>query len=231
MAGPRTKKRLVVAAAVVAALVGVAAAWWFLWVPTWRPPLDEGERYGIDVSAHQGPISWEAVARDDIDWAYIKASEGGDFVDRHFADNWRDAAAVGIERGAYHFFTLCRPGADQARHFLAIAPPEPDTLPPAVDLELVGNCSRRPNTAIVHAELRAFIDAVEAAWGRPMVFYVGAEWEDRYPVHEEFGRPLWLRRFQFEPSTKGWHIWQLHGYARVDGVDGGVDLNVMRPRR
>ena len=72
-----------------AALLAIpAAVWWFWWVPSWRPPLRDGERYGIDVSAHQGEVDWEAVASDGIGFAYLKATEGGDFVDRRFADNW-----------------------------------------------------------------------------------------------------------------------------------------------
>src|SRR3712207_5835541 len=62
-------------------LLGLTAIWWFVWVPNWRPPLNDDEWYGIDVSAHQGEIDWELVANDDIDFAYIKASEGEDFVD------------------------------------------------------------------------------------------------------------------------------------------------------
>jgi lysozyme len=212
------------------ALLGIAAAvWWFWWVPGWRPPLKEGERYGIDVSAHQGEIEWHEVAADDIQFAYIKATEGGDHVDATFAANWRGAGEAGIDRGAYHFFTLCRPGAEQAEHFLAVAPPDARALAPAVDLELAGNCAARPDEAAVRLELDAFLQAVESEWGRTVILYVGNDWEGRYPVREELDRPLWHRRFPWRPDVDGWVIWQLHGRARVDGVDGGVDLNVMRP--
>ena len=137
------------------ALAGAAAAFWFWWVPNWRPPLGAGERYGIDVSAHQGTIDWGRVSRDRISFAYIKASEGRDFTDRFFARNWSEAGQAGLDRGAYHFFTLCSPGRDQARHFLSVAPPHsgPGVLAPAVDLELVGNCSRRPARADLQAEV------------------------------------------------------------------------------
>src|SRR3712207_3808633 len=120
------------------------AGWWFVWVRNWRPPLRPGERYGIDVSAHQETIDWPAVAADNIGFAYIKATEGGDFVDRRFASNWREADRAGLDRGAYHFFTLCTDAVAQAANFLRIAPPQPGALAPAVDLELVGNCRRRP---------------------------------------------------------------------------------------
>lgn len=185
------------------------------------------ETYGIDVSAHQDAIDWDAVAQDEIEFAYVKATEGGDFIDNRFEVNWRDAAEAGIARGAYHFFTLCTPGRPQAEHFLKVAAPDPEALLPAVDLELAGNCSERPEAEDVYDELQTFLDLVEQAWDRPVLLYLGNDFEAMYPVRERLDRPLWLRRFLLLPS-KPWLIWQLHGYALVDGVDGGVDLNVMR---
>ena len=220
-----------IAAGTLGLVGGLVALWWFLWVPNWRPPLREGEQYGVDVSGHQGVINWKRVADDGITFAYIKATEGGDFVDDRFRANWREAGTVGLDRGAYHFFTLCRPGAEQARNFLAAAPPDPDALSPAVDLELVGNCGQRPGVTAVAGELDEFLRLVEPAWNRQVVLYVGDEFERRYPVRERLDRPLWHRRFLRRPDVAGWVIWQLHGYAKVAGIDGGVDLNIMRPAR
>jgi lysozyme len=207
-----------------------AAAWWFLWVPTWRSPLQAGERYGIDVSAHQGAVDWRRVRNDDIEFAYVKATEGGDFTDRRFAENWRAAAEARVERGPYHFFTLCTPGEAQAAHFLRVAPPEEGALAPPSTLELLGNCRRRPPAADVYRELDAFLGQVESAWGGKAVLYVGDEFDRRYPVRKRYGRPLWHRRFLLWPDVDGWVVWQLHGLARVDGVSGTVDLNVEQAR-
>lgn len=219
----RGRALLLIMLVVVAAL---AALWWFWWVPNWRPVLGGDETYGIDVSAHQGTIEWRAVASNDITFAYIKATEGGDFVDDRFDTNWTEAGEAGLKRGAYHFFTLCRPGDEQAQNFLRVASPDRQALPPAVDLELAGNCSARPQRNEVYSELRTFLEMVEEAWGGATVLYVGNDWEGLYPVKEWLGRPLWLRRFLLRPHEQ-WHIWQLHGYANVTGVEGGVDLNVM----
>src|SRR5947209_6787629 len=87
---------------------------------------------GIDVSHHQGHIAWAKLPRQGVDFAYIKATEGADHVDRRFSINWRAADAAGMRRGAYHFFTLCRSGRDQAAHFVRYVPPETAALPPAV---------------------------------------------------------------------------------------------------
>lgn len=215
--------------AVVAVIVMLAGLFWFAFVPNWRPPLRDGERYGVDVSAHQGEIDWRRVAADKIGFAYIKASEGGGFTDSRFGQNWSGAGDAGLDRGAYHFFTLCRRGNEQARHFLAVAPPDPRAMAPAVDLELAGNCSRRPPGAEVEAELGAFLEIVEAAWGQPALLYVRDDWEDRYPVRARLDRPLWQFRFVRRPTIDNVLVWQIHGFAHVEGIPGRVDLNIMRP--
>lgn len=84
----RRRRRWPVVVVVVVVVVG-AAGWWgrYRWLPGYRPGLAAGERYGIDVSRHQGEIDWTQVADDGIEFAYIKATEGGDFVDERFQQN------------------------------------------------------------------------------------------------------------------------------------------------
>lgn len=226
--GRRRRRWPWIAGGVTLLFAGLAAAFWFLFVPNWRPSLRSGERYGIDVSSHQGDIDWHKVADDNISFAYIKATEGGDFTDDRFEDNWRGAGAAGLDRGAYHFFTLCRPGREQAQHFIAVAPPDPKALAPAVDLEIAGNCIQRPSRAAVDTQVRAFLSVVEEAWHRHVIVYVRDDWESRYPVRDELDRPLWHFRFLRRPNVDGWLIWQIQGFAHVDGIDSGVDLNIMR---
>lgn len=215
----------------IAILAGLGAWGWFGWLPNYRPALEEGERYGVDVSNHQGEIDWERVAADEMEFAYIKATEGGDFVDDWFARNWEGAGDAGLDLGAYHFFTLCRPGAEQAANFLDVVPRDPGALPPVVDLELAGNCSDRPDREWVERELGAFLDAVESATGQTVVLYVGDDFEGEYHLRDELNRPIWHRRVLLRPDADGWWIWQVHGHASIDGINGGADLNVMRGER
>jgi lysozyme len=212
----------------VVLLLAVALLVRFVWLPSYRPALEAGERYGIDVSNHQGRIDWERVAADDIEFAYIKATEGGDFVDRSFERNWERADAVGIDRGAYHFFTLCKPGAEQAENFLRTVPSDPE-LPPAIDLELGGNCAARPDQAWIDREIGAFLADVEEATGERVLLYIGPEFEAVYPIKEGLDdRPVWHRRLVLRPEGEGWWVWQFQSVADVAGIDGPVDLNVMR---
>lgn len=216
-------------AGLVLVLIGVGLWGWFRWWPDHRPGLRAGERYGVDVSNHQGAIDWARVADDDIDFAYIKATEGGDFVDARFARNWQGAGRAGLRRGAYHFFTLCRPGEEQAANFVRTLPDDPDSLPPAVDVELGGNCSARPPRQRIERELRRFIDDVESASGRRVVVYVVDDFEGRYHLRDDLDRPVWHRRIGLRrPEVADWWIWQFSFQSHVAGIDGGVDLNVMR---
>jgi lysozyme len=197
------------------------------------PSKEKFPVWGIDVSHHQGRIDWAAVAADKtIRFAYIKASEGGDFRDTRFAENWQKSKAAGLVRGAYHFFTFCRPGKNQAKNFLATVPVEAGTLPIAVDLEFLGNCSARPSPTALIAELNDFLSDVRKVDPRKPVFYVTYEFYDRYlkdnlqqiPDHH-----LWLRNIYYEPPQKPcerWALWQFGHRGRVDGIAGPVDLNV-----
>ncbi|MGH8083142.1 MAG: glycoside hydrolase family 25 protein [Lysobacter sp.] len=214
---------LTVAVAVAALAITIAARGWFL---HWQPDRERYPLRGIDVSHHQGEIDWRAVARDDVAFAYLKVSEGGDHRDRRFDSNWREARAAGIAVGAYHFFTLCRGGAEQARNFASAVPVQADALPPAVDLEFGGNCGQRPEARAMRAELDAFLAAIEAVYGKPALLYVTPEFFDAYREVLP-SRPLWRRSILHAPDARAaWTLWQYHNRAQVAGIVGPVDLNV-----
>jgi lysozyme len=226
-AGRRTLKLLLVAAL----LLGVAGLGLWSWSGRWHPSDRTFPTQGIDVSHHQGVIDWPALPAQGVDFAYIKASEGGDHRDRRFGENWAGAHRASIARGAYHFFTLCRSGRDQAANFIAAVPRDPQALPPAVDLEYLGNCAGRPATLDFHAELAEFIRLVEAHYGKRVLLYLTAEFDAAYQVSARVPRPLWLRRLVFEPNfgARPWQVWQVSNFRRLRGIEGRVDWNVARP--
>lgn len=183
---------------------------------------------GIDVSHHQGPVDWAAVAAGPVDFVYLKATEGGDFRDPLFASHWDETTRVGLPRGAYHFFTLCRPGAEQAENFIATVPADPTALPPAVDLEFVGNCAARPAKDALAAELAEFLDRVEAHYNRPAVLYTTRGFYRAYLDETPLDRPYWLRSLWLAPryGPGDWAFWQFHDRGDRPGISGPVDLNV-----
>ena len=52
--------------------------------------------------------------------------------------------------------------------------------------------------------------------------------EGEYHISDELERPIWHRRVLLRPDVEGSRIWQVHGHASIDGINGGADLNVMR---
>jgi lysozyme len=185
---------------------------------------------GVDVSNHQGAIDWQSLARDNVHFAYIKASEGGDFVDERFAENWRASLEAGLYVGGYHFFTLCRPGLDQARNFAAVLPDDgPRVLPPAVDLEHMGPCRKGPTIENVEAEVEAFLAAMETLQGERPILYTTREFHDAHLTNVT-GEKFWLRSLFRKPDfrEKEWLFWQHHNRASKRGVQVPIDLNSFR---
>jgi lysozyme len=221
------KIRIVLWSLVGLALVCVVVVGALTYFHTYSPDRGRYPVRGIDVSHHQGRIDWRRVAADDVAFAIIKATEGGDHVDRAFAANLREARAAGLAVGAYHFFTFCRPGADQAKNFISVVPNDQPLLPPVVDIEFGGNCPQRPSPEQLNAELQAFLGPVEAAFGKTAIVYLTDEAEATY-AGQIAARPLWLRSLLMEPDRHDWVYWQYHNKGRVDGIVGDVDLNVLQ---
>jgi len=189
---------------------------------------------GIDASHHQGAIDWSAVADDGISFAYLKATEGTSFTDPTFAGHREAAQDNGIPVGGYHYFQLCSPGVEQAQHFAAVLGDisASNHLPPAVDLELEGSCTTPPGRAALLAEVRAFLEQVEAATEREPVVYLFPEFEAAYGFAAELGDyRQWVRSLGERPD-RPWWIWQQTDAGTVDGISGPVDVNIRwRSRR
>ena len=184
---------------------------------------------GIDVSHHQGVIDWPRVKSAGVAFAYIKATEGGDFVDPDFRKNWDAAQAAGVPRGAYHFFRQCKTGAEQAKNFIATVPLDADALPPVVDAEHMGPCPAGTPVADQAKEIKAFLNAAAGHFGCRPIIYTTPEFERVY-LQAMNNETYWVRSIMWPPffKTDRWVFWQYHNDGRRDGVTGGVDLNVFR---
>lgn len=190
------------------------------------PDRNEFPVWGLDVSHHQGKIDWAAIPKDQFRFAYIKATEGGDFVDSEFGPNWAKARKASLAVGAYHFFTLCRSGEDQARNFIKTVPASDRQLPPVADLEFMGNCANRPKVSDFGKEYQRFSDLIFKNYKVRPIIYATYEFLEAYSQDlNDKDRILWIRDIVRQPSMK-WQIWQFANNGRVPGIPGGVDLNV-----
>jgi len=225
---------------IIAAFALLLAAGCTLFALVWNGILllnnPSHEKYpvrGVDVSAYQGEIDWERLAAQDIDFAFIKATEGSTFVDKNFAFNFEQAQNTGLAVGAYHFFSYDSPGSTQAENFIANVIPFDGMLPPVIDLEFYGDKEKNPpDRAAVDAELRDMIDLLTEHYGMPPIIYAT---EKSYALYLEGGYAdcdIWIRNVVTKPhisDDRPWTFWQFTNRGRIDGYNGRerfIDINV-----
>jgi lysozyme len=187
---------------------------------------------GIDVSYWQGNIDWNAARAAGIRFAYIKATEGGDFLDPKFVDNWYAAKRAGVARGAYHFVYWCRPADEQALWFMLNVPPDADALPPVLDVEWNTHsktCPRKVSREEALRTIRTLLTALEAHTGKQPIIYTDPKFHREVLAGEFPGYHFWLRSVAAEPSEvyqdRRWTFWQFTTTGTVPGVTGRVDRN------
>lgn len=183
---------------------------------------------GIDISHHQGEINWNELATEDISFVFIKATEGGDYQDPKFQVNWTNAKSTKLAVGAYHFYRLCKSGTEQANNFIASVPKEEDNLPPAIDLELGGNCQSDKSDEEVIQDIQTYIDKVTAYYGQTPIIYATTEFYERYLNNQFIACPIWIRDIYSSPKlpdNRHWTFWQFANRGHLKGIDGYIDLN------
>ncbi len=189
--------------------------------------------HGVDVSRWQGDIDWETLRKQGANFAYIKATDGGDHKDPAFRRNWEEAAKAGIPRGAYHFFYWCRPASEQADWFIRNVPKEKGALPPVLDVEWNAysrNCKKRPSRDVVLKKMQVFLDRLEAHYGQRPIIYTAPDFYKDNLRGRFTDYSFWLRSVAAHPSQvypdRDWAFWQYSGTGLSKGVSGQIDLNV-----
>ncbi|MCG7459995.1 glycoside hydrolase family 25 protein [Corynebacterium sp. ACRPF] len=193
-----------------------------------------GAPKGIDVAAHQHPggmpIDWSKVRSDGQSFAFVKATEGGDWVNPHYVQDIQAANAAGLKTGAYHY---ARPAGDaktQAANFAAQIALAPDqTLPPALDIEVAEGKS----AAQLEQWIEEFTSELKRLTGRtPMIYTYKYFWMGQMNNSQKFSdMPLWLAAYQDQApeAVGGWKelsFWQRSGSGKVAGISTDVDMNL-----
>lgn len=187
---------------------------------------------GIDISKWQGPIDWASVKGAGTQFAFIKATEGGDHVDERFRENWEGARRAGVPRGAYHFVFWCRSAEDQMAWFKQNVPNDPTALPPVLDVEWNGHsakCPKKLPKAQALAMTRTMLEEMERYTGKRPIIYTDITFHKDVLEDELPDYPHWVRSTAAEPeqryANRRWMLWQFTSTGRVPGVRGDVDRN------
>jgi lysozyme len=181
---------------------------------------------GIDISKYQQSVDWDAIAKQKMHFAYVKATEGGNLADSHFKQNWYTIKQVGMKRGAYHFFRPTVNALAQAKNFLDVAQLEAGDLPPVLDAEDADGADKE----LIISRMQTWLDIVEKRYNTKPIIYTSLKFYYNYIVGNFDNYPLWIAKYgKIKPqlvNEKQFMIWQYGNRGKIDGIDGFVDMNV-----
>jgi len=207
---------------------------------------------GIDVSSHNGTVDWAKAVNAGVKFAWVKATEGQNHVNRNWVDRYKGAVSNNVIVGAYHFARpdfnkYDNPEADaraEFKHFRdtlqAVGGIKCGNLVPAIDLE-AGMKTDDQYNADWYLE---WLSLAEAEWGVKAIVYT-ARWAWNLYIrnakaedHVKFAEyPVWWANYiRKKPlvgpeaqlrNWKEWGVWQYSGWGECPGLKGRVDLNWM----
>ena len=183
-----------------------------------------GPVQGIDVSAYQGAVNWQAVKASGIQFAFVRIGTSKT-IDRFYPANLNGAAAVGIRAGAY-WYTYAA-SVDQARAeaqlMVSLMQNYPVSFPVAIDIEAEIHKGLPPDQLAAIAN--TFCDVIAAAGYYPMVYAsrnwfvqrIGAVYADK-----------WVAQYNTVNTHPGpYTVWQYTSNGAVGGIAGRVDMNYL----
>ena len=215
----RNRTRVLGAALLVAALAGLYG-WWSL--IHWQPPRSRWPMQGVEVGSADGPIDWRALKATGANFAYLDATASVFARDTSFAQNLDDAHAARLKLGALHRYDPCQPAGQQAANFVTVVPRDVHMLPPAIELDRLGDdCPIPVGDAAVQSELTTFLNQIETHEGKPVILKLSAKFEARYHIAAVIDRGLWLTATRFEPDYAGrpWQLWTANRWLRSEASE------------
>ena len=225
---------LILVVAIIFSSVFVLAKMKVIYINNWFVNKNDST-IGVDVSSYQANINMNKLKEQNIQFIYIKATEGSKAQDNTFEKNWDNAKKAGLLSGAYHFFSFDSEGKTQAENFInTVDDNMKGRLIPAVDVEYYGDKKENPpKKEDVVRELKVFVDALEKEYGVKPIIYSGAEIYDKYLKGEFDEYKKWISSFYTPLSWNykdDWYIWQYLNKGELEGYSGGekyIDLNIL----
>ena len=193
---------------------------------------------GVDLSQWSGEVAFDVLAKNDVRFAYIAATEGREKRDPSFEKSWRGAQNASLLVGAYHFFSFCDSAQEQFANIKRTVALDDRALPLAIDVEWFGRSADPKeqdctDTARIRTTLHELIDMIEQYYRKTPVIYAPPSTLGDL-VDDSFMRyPIWLADFRKVDGTKAptmkgknpWTFWQFTDQAKIPGVDKPADLN------
>lgn len=190
----------------------------------------ENVSYGIDVSAWQTNVDYEAVKADGCEFVLMRIGYCYDEIqmDDYYLKNIENAGNAGLDIGVYFYTTANteEKAREQARWIVEQLDGRELDYPVAFDWEEWA-CFQEYNMNIydLNSIFNAFCDELEQNGYSGMLYssknFLNNFWEN------DMNYPVWLAHYVDETDYTGsFAIWQASAYGRISGIEGDVDINI-----
>jgi GH25 family lysozyme M1 (1,4-beta-N-acetylmuramidase) len=187
---------------------------------------------GIDVSSWQGSINWNKVKSSGVDAAIIRIAYGSrnkSTYDKRFKENIKNAKKAGIKVGIYYYSYAkdTNEAINQAKWIVSELKGETLDLPIAFDWEDWSDfMSYKVNFNELNDIANAFMKEIEDS-GYKAMNYGSATYHEKVWNTDDY--PTWLAYYTDNNDFEEDYImWQVSSTGKVDGINGYVDLNVIK---
>ncbi len=184
---------------------------------------------GFDVSEYQSKINWDQTYHIDesfeLSFVFIRATAGKNKIDKRFKENWKAAKVRQLIRGAYHYYRPNENSIAQAENFIRTVKLQKGDLPPVLDIEKL---SKSQSTDQLKVGLQRWLKKVEQHYKVKPIIYSGESYYTDFLKEEFSAYPLWIANYNFwrNDLESDWQFWQFTERAKIEGIEGMVDLNV-----
>lgn len=198
---------------------------------------ETASKKGIDVSKFQGEIDWTKVANDGVDFAYIRLGyrgyESGKIVtDDNYEYNIENCNKAGIDSGVY-FFTEAvseKEAIEEADYVLENIRDYRIDLPIVIDVEESASSDSRTKDLTQEERTQiviAFCNRIKEAGHEVMIYGNLKSMMLLLDMEQLEGYDKWFAYYKY-PLRFPYKIrmWQYTAKGEVDGIDGGVDMNI-----
>lgn len=197
---------------------------------------DITSQLGVDVSAHQQDIDWQAVAQSGVEFAILRVgyrgyTEGLIQEDTYFEQNLAGAIEAGLEVGVYFFSQAMdeQEAREEARFVLSKLEGYQLAFPVFFDWEKIGEEARSDamDLTSLTTVTDTFCTEIENAGYQAGLYF------NQQLGYEELHLPslrqycFWLAEYNEVPTFPyAFELWQYSCEGRVAGIEGNVDLNL-----
>jgi len=191
----------------------------------------DNRKFGIDVSAWQGDVDFEAVKNAGCEFVIIRMGYFYDEItlDDWYAENIRKAREAGLEVGVYFYTTVNT--ADEVKELAEYIAEQLDgqelDFPIAFDWEEFTTFQEHGLSIHGLNELFNLFCSEMEKYGYSGMLYSSKNFLNNFWINN-YNQPVWLAHFVDETDYTGdYFMWQGSSTGLIDGIDGYVDMNVL----